>query len=185
MRGDFLMHYGIKGMHWGVRRTPEQLGHTKSPESLSSKMKKLKYKEYTTLQSPEKTMKYGGSCHDQTFATLKSLRKMGLKPKAKFLMEVDDKGQGGMTHSFAYYKNGNKTVWFENAWKDRAGLHEFDSIKDIQKEFKKAHKNGSFGNSKKYKNLIWSDFNEKEHKTGENLQEFVDVCLSEPKKKQK
>lgn len=24
---DFLMHYGIKGQRWGVRRTPEQLGH--------------------------------------------------------------------------------------------------------------------------------------------------------------
>lgn len=25
----FLMHYGIKGMKWGVRRTPEELGHDK------------------------------------------------------------------------------------------------------------------------------------------------------------
>lgn len=24
-----LFHYGIKGMKWGVRRTPEQLGHRK------------------------------------------------------------------------------------------------------------------------------------------------------------
>lgn len=24
---EFLMHYGVKGMKWGVRRTPEQLGH--------------------------------------------------------------------------------------------------------------------------------------------------------------
>ena len=24
-----LCHYGVKGMKWGVRRTPEQLGHTK------------------------------------------------------------------------------------------------------------------------------------------------------------
>lgn len=24
---DFLMHYGIKGQRWGIRRTPEQLGH--------------------------------------------------------------------------------------------------------------------------------------------------------------
>ncbi|NCE64076.1 hypothetical protein D1159_05620 [Pseudoflavonifractor sp. 524-17] len=26
----FLMHYGVKGMKWGVRRTPEQLGHKKA-----------------------------------------------------------------------------------------------------------------------------------------------------------
>ena len=26
---DELMHFGIKGMHWGVRRTPGQLGHKK------------------------------------------------------------------------------------------------------------------------------------------------------------
>lgn len=24
---EYLMHYGILGMRWGVRRTPEQLGH--------------------------------------------------------------------------------------------------------------------------------------------------------------
>lgn len=32
MASSVLVHYGIKGMKWGVRRTPEQLGHYKSSD---------------------------------------------------------------------------------------------------------------------------------------------------------
>ena len=33
----YLMHFGILGMHWGIRRTPEQLGHMKIPKSATIK----------------------------------------------------------------------------------------------------------------------------------------------------
>lgn len=37
MENNELYHYGVLGMHWGVRRTPEQLGHrTKSSGSVRS-----------------------------------------------------------------------------------------------------------------------------------------------------
>lgn len=32
---EYLLHFGIKGMKWGVRRTPEQLGQTSSTTSVS------------------------------------------------------------------------------------------------------------------------------------------------------
>ena len=37
-----LMHFGIKGMKWGVTRTPEQLGHHKSPKSRTTRTAKPK-----------------------------------------------------------------------------------------------------------------------------------------------
>lgn len=33
----YLEHYGIKGMRWGIRRTPEQLGHRKKYDPPYSK----------------------------------------------------------------------------------------------------------------------------------------------------
>ena len=195
MQSDFLMHYGIKGMHWGVRRFQEvgsskrtaigkkRYAHSKdkeisSPSGLSKVLKKFKYKNFTKLMSPDEVSKTGkGSCHDQVMYEMAELRKMGLKPKATFVMEVDDKGQGGMTHSFVYYKNGDKVSWLENAWNERAGITDYDSLKTIKKEIRNAHKTGEFGNSSKFKNLVFGEFNDKDHQPGESLQDLVDKCL--------
>lgn len=195
MNSDFLMHYGIPEMKWGVRRyqmagsskrTPEgriRYAHSdgkshKTPDALSHEMKKVKYKNFTKLMSPKEfAKKQSGSCHDQVMYEMSELRKSGFDPKACFVMEVDDKGQGGMTHSFVYYKNGDKVTWFENAWQEKAGVHNYGSLKDIKQEIIKAHKDGIFGEKTKFKNLLFGTFNDKDHTPGETLQEFVDKCL--------
>lgn len=37
MDNDELYHYGVKGQKWGIRRTPEQLGHVKKAASSAGK----------------------------------------------------------------------------------------------------------------------------------------------------
>lgn len=47
----YLMHYGILGMRWGIRRTPKQLGHDKS--SNSDKKEVVKKKTISDLSDEE------------------------------------------------------------------------------------------------------------------------------------
>lgn len=58
MENNELYHYGVLGMHWGVRRTPEQLGHrTKSSGSARSAKARVRVnKKKAKAASEEKQM---------------------------------------------------------------------------------------------------------------------------------
>lgn len=152
----------------------------KTPRELSNWMKSnIKYAQFKKLESAEEVYhSKKGSCHDQVMFELHELSAMGYIPHAMFLIEYrEGSNQGGMTHSFVYYRDKTGQVyWFENAWTPNAGIHKFNSIHDIKRYFKNAYKNKKFGNYNKFGNLKFSSFGK--HKPGESLDTFVRICLS-------
>lgn len=145
-----------------------------SAKSLSNNMKKFKYKQFDRLMSAKQVASTkSGSCHDQVIYEIDQLSKLGLKPKAAFIMAVDKNGNGGETHTFVLYNENGKTNWFENAWSDKRGIHSYNNEKlamaDIVKEFKKRNKG---------QNIYLADFDPSEHSTGETLEVFVDKCMN-------
>ena len=152
------------------------LENIKSDVELSNWMKKnIKYKEFTKLMSADEVMKERkGSCHDQVMFELYWLGKLGYNPKAIFFIEYND-NNGGETHSFVYYSKKDKVCWFENAWGGNAGIKEFTSLSDIKNYIRQCHKDGKLGNIKTYPNIEITSF--KNHKPGESLREFVDICV--------
>lgn len=183
---NYLEHYGRKGMKWGQhifgknrtvgKKRRKSVSYAKELQAKLNKM--ISYSDYTKLQSPEETLrKRSGSCHDQVILELDELRKSGIDAKARFLIEYDPKtGQGGTTHSFVYFNQNGKTYWLENAWGGREGLHEYDSLKDVEKDIAKFMKEERGNHPSQFTNIQFSNFGT--HEYGENLQEFVNRALS-------
>ena len=144
------------------------------PEQMLSAMSGLDYVEFTQLMAPDEViMMNEGSCHDQTMLEYDELECEGLSPAAKFIMAVDKDNIGGETHSFVYWVENGKAYWFENAWEDYRGIHEFDSEADLIEAVVDAF---TERNPRKY--IYISDFNPAEHTIGEDLDTFVDICMN-------
>ena len=73
MDNDELMHYGVPGMKWGVRRTPAQLGRKKTSSSrflLGKKKSKPKAKAETKVKTKSESSK------EETAPKKKSVKEM-------------------------------------------------------------------------------------------------------------
>ena len=137
-------------------------------------MRDIDYCEFTYLQDPDDTYnELQGSCHDQVLFELQELSDMGLFPQAKFIIAVDDFDQGLETHSFVCYEDDGKWYWFENAWEDMRGVHEFDTYDDMLDAVMFA-----FGQRTDFRKLYVADFIPEEHFIGEDLNTFVDTCMN-------
>lgn len=82
MENGVLMHYGVLGMKWGVRRTPAQLGHRTKPKSVKrSKATTKKKEENTTSSSSSKK-----SVHELSDAELReAISRLELEKRYKEL----------------------------------------------------------------------------------------------------
>lgn len=155
----------------------ELINTIKTPDDLLRWMNQhIRYSNFLKLKSPQEVFKSKtGSCHDQVIFELFVLRKIGLHPKAIFLIEYNpDTMQGGVTHSFVYFSKNDKIYWFEHAWGGEEGIHEYSSLKEIKNDIRNLHKTKKIGNIDQFNKLQF--FNFKAHKFGESLQQFVDIA---------
>jgi DNA-binding NarL/FixJ family response regulator len=178
---SILVHYGIKrrsGRYpWGSGKDRSngynRVTDAKSPKELFEIMQNIKYNDFDYLRSPEEVFKTNkGECHSQSILEYYELKSMGYDPSVEFFIETNPKSnQGGMTHSFVWYKDKDKIKYFENAWEDEKGIQTFDSFSQLKNEIIKKH--SKFESFKDYPNLEWATVIPENHKFGESLNDYV------------
>ena len=105
---EVLFHHGIKGMKWGVRRTPEQLGHrTKNSSSLKYVFKK-KTKPEKSSQEKQASSKPAKKLSELSDDELREkISRLELERKYRQLLtEAKPKEQVGLGKKFIHAAGG-------------------------------------------------------------------------------
>lgn len=144
MENNELMHHGIRGMRWGVRRTPEQLGRVsgsskkktigrdkveKTKKSTkSSDVTKKTFKEMTDAELREKIARL------ELEKRYKDLSKSDPKPNSKgkaFIMDVLEKSGKNIATQLTTYAMGKAVnATFKDIFNDPAVVNPKKGQKD-------------------------------------------------------
>lgn len=92
------------------------------------------YENYSAM-SPEEVKKYRkGICMDQSEFARDWFEKNNYEVKLMVIqIERDDSAPG---HQFLIYKDNNKYYWFEHAWFNEKGIHEYNSYEELIEDIK-------------------------------------------------
>lgn len=104
---DVLAHYGVKGMHWGVRRTRSEIDST-PPSS-----------DTLTIDKHKAAVKAGGTRALQTSELQQLVNRMNLERQYKDLLEKEPNayknGQSAVKKVLAVGKTANEILNFINS----------------------------------------------------------------------
>ena len=99
------------------------------------KIESSMYEKYS-LMTPQEVIKYKcGICMDQCELERFWFKKNKYECNVLIIQVLRENEAPG--HAFLIYKNNQKFYWFENAWYDQRGIHEFDSYSELIDKIKK------------------------------------------------
>ena len=92
------------------------------------------YEDYSFM-SPDEVLKYKcGICVDQTEFERNWFSKHNYNHKVMTIQIIREDSAPG--HTFLIYQDNNKYYWFENAWYDECGIHEYDTYEELINDIK-------------------------------------------------
>jgi hypothetical protein len=96
-------------------------------------------KEYF-LQSPEELLGSGhGVCWDTVELERRWFSEHGFYPETYFMMYAKEGGTKLPTHTFLIFEKNGTWFWFEHAFADHRGMHEYPSREELIEDVKNKH----------------------------------------------
>ena len=113
----------------------------KSPRGVLKFMRSIEYnappRDMPCFTTEEVIQKKKGHCYEQTWLEAEFFKKLGIPYKTWFIDGRNGKGKHPYdfaTHMLLTYNKDGKAYWLEHSWYNYAGIHEYDSAKDMVKD---------------------------------------------------